>query len=199
MFDTSWGAPERISRLAQRVSERHDDLAVRPANMKRFRAELETLKRIYSEEAWGETWGFVSYTNAEFNRLASELRLIADPDIVLLAELSGQTAGVVVGLPDANQLFKRGRLFPLGVFLFLNRRRIIDQMHVPILGLMPEYRNRGLDMVLMHEIYERGMAKGYKRAELSWVLEDNQAINHAFEVGGAKLYKTYRIYQKEIG
>ena len=167
--------------------------------MKRFRAELETLKRICSEEAWGETWRFVSYTNAEFNRLASELRLIADPDIVLFAELSGQTAGVVVGLPDANQLFKRGRLFPLGVFLFLNRRRIIDQMRGPILGLMPEYRNRGLDMVLMHEIYERGMAKGYKRAELSWVLEDNQAINHAFEVGGAKPYKTYRIYQKEIG
>jgi hypothetical protein len=36
-------------------------------------------------------------------------------------------------------------------------------------------------------------------AELSWVLEDNKAINHAFEVGGAKLYKSYRIYQKEIG
>jgi GNAT superfamily N-acetyltransferase len=201
MFDTSWGAPERISRLAQRVRQRHDDLVVRPANMKRFRAELETLKRIYSEEAWGETWGFVGYTDAEFDRLASELRLIADPDIVLFAELRGQTAGVIVGLPDANQLFKRmrGKLFPFGVFHFLNRKSIIDQMRVPILGLMPEYRNRGLDLVLMHEIYERGMAKGYKRAELSWVLEDNQAINHAFEVGGAKLYKTYRIYQKEIG
>ena len=143
----------------------------------------------------------MSYTDAEFDRLASELRLIADPDIVLFAELSGQTAGVTVGLPDANQLFKRmrGRLFPFGVFHFLNRKRIIDQMRVPILGLMPEYHNRGLDLVLMHEIYERGMAKGYKRAELSWVLEDNKTINHAFEVGGAKLYKTYRIYQEEIG
>jgi GNAT superfamily N-acetyltransferase len=200
LFDTSWGAPERISLLAQRVSKRHDDLVVRPANMKRFRAELETLKRIYSEEAWGETWGFVSYTDAEFDRLASELRLIADPDLVLFAELSGQTAGVAVALPDANQLFKRmrGRLFPFGIFHFLNRKRIIDQMRVPILGLMPEYRNKGFDLVLMHEIYERGMAKGYKRAELSWVLEDNKAINHAFEVGGAKLYKTYRIYQKKL-
>jgi GNAT superfamily N-acetyltransferase len=201
MFDTSWGAPERITRLAHRVSKRHDDLVVRPANMKRFRAELETLKRIYSEEAWGETWGFVRYTDAEFERLAGELRLIADPDIVLFAELSGQTAGVAVGLPDANQLFKRmrGRLFPFGVFHFLNRKRIIDQMRLPILGVMPEYRNKGFDLVLMHEIYERGMAKGYKRCECSWVLEDNQAINHAIEAGGAKVYKTYRIYQKQIG
>ena len=200
MFDTSWGAPERISRLAQRVRKRHDDLVVRPANMKRFRAELETLRQIYSEEAWGETWGFVRYTDAEFDRLASELRLIADPDIVLFAELRGQTAGVAVGLPDANQLFKRmrGRLLPFGIFHFLNPKRIIDQMSLPILGVMPEYRNKGLDLVLMHEIYERGMAKGYKRCECSWVLEDNRAINHAVEAGGAKVCKTYQVYQKEI-
>ena len=132
--------------------------------------------------------------------LASELKLIADPNIILFAEVKGQTAGVAVSLPDANQLFKRmrGRLLPSGVFHFLNRKRIIDRMRLPILGLMPEYRNRGLDLVLMHEIYKRAIAAGYRRAELSWTLEDNKAINHAIEAGGAKLYKRYRIYQKTL-
>jgi GNAT superfamily N-acetyltransferase len=201
LFDTSWSAPERIGRLAERVRRRQEGLVIRPADMKRFRAELEILKRIYSEEAWGHTWGFVRYTDAEFDRLASELKLIADPSIILFAEVDGQTAGVAVGLPDANQLFKRmrGKLLPFGVFHFLNRKRIIDQMRLPILGLMPEYRNKGLDLVLMHDIYERAIAAGYKRAELSWTLEDNKAINHAIETGGAKLYKKYRIYQKTLG
>jgi GNAT superfamily N-acetyltransferase len=200
LFDTSWSAPARIGRLAERVRGRHEGLVVRPANMKRFRAELETLKQIYSEEAWGHTWGFVRYTDAEFDRLASELKLIADPNIILFAEVKGQTAGVAVGLPDANQLFKRmrGKVLPFGVFHFLNRKRTIDQMRLPILGLMPEYRNKGLDLVLMHDIYQRAIAAGYKRAELSWTLEDNKAINHAIETGGAKLYKKYRIYQKKL-
>jgi GNAT superfamily N-acetyltransferase len=72
-------------------------------------------------------------------------------------------------------------------------------MRLPILGLMPEYRNRGIDLVLIHDIYQRAIAAGYKHAELSWTLEDNKAINHAIETGGAKLYKSYRIYQKELG
>jgi GNAT superfamily N-acetyltransferase len=64
--------------------------------------------------------------------------------------------------------------------------------------LMPQYRNKGLEAVLIDELYERGVARGYKRGELSWVLEDNTAMNRAIEATGAKLYKTYRIYQKEI-
>jgi GNAT superfamily N-acetyltransferase len=92
----------------------------------------------------------------------------------------------------------RGRLLPFGIFHFLNRKRIIDQMRLPILGVMPEYRNRGLDLVLMHDIYQRAIAAGYRRAELSWILEDNKSINHAIETGGAKLYKRYRIYQKQL-
>ncbi len=51
---------------------------------------------------------------------------------------------------------------------------------------------------LLYELYERGMAKGYKRCERSWTLEDNRAINHVIEAGGAKRHKTCRLYQKEI-
>ena len=115
-------------------------------------------------------------------------------------ELDGRVAGVAIGLPDAHQLFKRmgGRLLPFGVFHLLNRKKIVDQGRVAILGLMPGYRNKGLEAVLIDEIYRRGVAKGYKRGELSWVLEDNTAMNRAIEAAGGKLYKTYRIYQKEI-
>jgi len=66
------------------------------------------------------------------------------------------------------------------------------------MSMLPEYRNRGLDLVPLHELYERAMAKGYKRRECSWTLEDNRAINHVIEAYGAKRYKTYRPYQKEI-
>jgi GNAT superfamily N-acetyltransferase len=167
--------------------------------MKRFKAELEILKRIYNE-AWERNWGFVRYTEAEFDHLASELRLIIDPDIVLFLEMDGQVAGLAFGLPDANQVLKRmrGRLLPFGIFHFLNRKKIIDQGRLPILGLMPEYRNKGFDLVLMHEIYKRSPAKGYKRGEASWVLEDNKAMNRAIAAAGATLYKTYRMYQKAI-
>jgi GNAT superfamily N-acetyltransferase len=198
LFGADLEVSEKVERIADRVRKRYDPV-VRPADMKRFEEEVATLKRIYNE-AWERNWGFVRYTDAEFDHLASELKLIVDPEIALFLELDGQVAGVAIGLPDVNQVLKRmrGRLLPFGIFHFLNRKKIIDQGRLPILGLMPEYRNKGLDLVLMHEIYKRARAKGYKRGELSWILEDNKAMNHAIEASGATLYKTYRIYQKEI-
>jgi hypothetical protein len=41
------------------------------------------------------------------------------------------------------------------------------------------------------------MTKGYKSCEASWTLEDNRAMNHVVAAGGARQYKTYRIYQRE--
>ena len=39
---------------------------------------------------------------------------------------------------------------------------------------------------------------GYTGAELSWTLEDNDAINRTVERVGGRRYKTYRIYEKPI-
>ncbi len=198
LAEASQGVGERIERLAERARGRYNPV-VRPANMRHYEEELAILKRVYNE-AWERNWGFVRYTEAEFDHLASELKLIIDPEVALIIELDGEVAGVAIGLPDVHQLFKRmrGRLLPFGIFHFLNRKKIIDQGRVAILGLMPEYRNKGLEAVLIDEMYKRGVARGYKRGELSWVLEDNTTMNRAIEAAGAKLYKTYRIYQKEM-
>ena len=189
---------ERIPRLAERVRKRYEP-TVRPAEMKHLNEELGRLKKLYNG-AWVENWGFVKYTDAEFDNLASELKLVVDPDLVLFVEMEGETAGIALCLPDVNQIFKRahGRLIPDGILAFLNRKKIVNQLRLVILGIVPEHRNKGLEVVLADELYYRAMAKGYKSCECSWVLEDNRAIIRGIEAGGARLYKTYRIYQKSL-
>jgi len=189
----------RLERLATRVRRRHPELVIRPVDMKRWKEELERFRDLYNR-AWEKNWGFVRYTNAEFDQLAREFRMILDPELVALAEVDGELAGITVVLPDANQIFKRmrGRLLPFGIFHFLNRRRIIDQIRLPILGVAPEHRNKGFEVAMIYALYERAIAKGYKRCECSWTLEDNHSMNHVIEAGGGRHYKTYRIYQKDI-
>lgn len=197
-FERSQSMGEKISRLARRVRRRYSP-TLRAVNLRRFEEDLALVKRIY-DEAWEKNWGFVKYTDAEFKHLARELKLILDPDLALLVELKGRPAGIAVCLPDANQLFKRmhGRLLPSGIFAFLSRKKIIDRLRLAILGVLPEHRNKGLEVVLIDELYGRAMPKGYKSCECSWVLEDNRAMNRGIEASGATLYKTYRLYQKEV-
>jgi GNAT superfamily N-acetyltransferase len=198
IFERDWEV-KKIGRLAERVRKRNKDLMIRPVDMKRWDEELARVKDLYNR-AWERNWGFVRYTETEFDQLAKEFKMILDPELVALAEVRGELIGVTVLIPDANQVFKkmRGRLLPFGVFHLLRRNKIMDRVRLPILGVAPEHRNKGFELVMIHELYGRTIAKGYKACEASWTLEDNRAMNHVIEAGGARRYKTYRIYEKEM-
>jgi hypothetical protein len=189
---------DRLSRLGARVRSRKH-ATVRSVNMSDFNAEIERFVDVYCR-AWGGNWGFVEPTRAEVRRLASELRYIVDRDLVIAAEVDGRMVGCAIALPDLNQTFKgtNGRLFPLGLLRLLARRRIVTQVRVLLFGVVPEWRRTGLVPVpLFVELLSRAGAR-YRRAELSWVLEDNQMTNESVAALGARQYKTYRIYQKEL-
>jgi GNAT superfamily N-acetyltransferase len=197
-FESSRELGERIGRLAERV-RRRQPLTVRPVDRRRFGEELTVVKHLY-DEAWEKNWGFVRYTDAEFDHLAGELRLILDTDLALFVEIDGKPVGMGICLPDANQVLKRarGRLFPHGAIAFLRRGKIIDRLRLAILGVLAEHRGKGLEAVIIHELYKRAIPKGYRECECSWVLEDNRAMNRGIAAAGAELYKTYRMYQKEL-
>ena len=197
-FDVRNGTSERLRRLADRV-RRREQPTIRSADMKKLDREARILKQVYNE-AWEQNWGFVKFTDAEFDHLVDELKLILEPDLAIFLEIDGTTAAIAIAIPDVNQVLRRinGRLLPFGIFKLLNRRRIIDRGRLPILGVMPEFRNRGLELVLIDEIARRGAQKGYTGGECSWVLESNTAMNRGIEAAGLERYKTYRLYQKPV-
>ncbi len=191
--------PARIARVAERAARRHG-VTVRPANLRAFDRELATLQEVYSR-AWERNWGFVPPTAAEIRQLAVDLRPIVDPQLALFAEIAGTPVGLAIAVPDLNQVLKRmrGRLFPFGFVHFLRRRSIVTQTRVLLLGVLPEYRRIGLYPLLIAELQRRALAGGYRRAELSWTLEDNGAVNAGIEAAGGRRYKTYRVYEKKLG
>src|SRR4030088_1043325 len=127
-----------------------------------FEREVDRLRLLYCG-AWEHNWGFVPPTEEEFRRVASELKLILDSRIAIRAEVDGAMIGCAVALPDINQVLKGtgGRLFPLCPARVLRRRRLIDQVRVLLVGLLPEYRTRGLYALLWQELQGRAEAAGY--------------------------------------
>jgi len=71
-------------------------------------------------------------------------------------------------------------------------------MRLLALGVLPEFRKTGIDVLLYHSIFKDGTAKGYGAGEFSWILEDNLAIRRPIERIGARHYKTYRIYEAPV-
>lgn len=196
--DLSVPLPDRVARLAHRVQRRHG-LHLRAADMSAFDREVETLLAIY-RSAWDANWGFVPPTDDEIRQLASDLKPVIDPGMVLFIEMAGRPVACAVSIPDVNQVLKRmgGRILPFGIVHFLRRRQTVNRVRTLLLGVVTDARRLGLYPLLMAESYRRGVERGYVRGEVSWTLEDNDLVAAGIEAVGGRRYKTYRIYEKPI-
>ncbi|HMB82397.1 MAG TPA: hypothetical protein VKI43_20115 [Vicinamibacterales bacterium] len=196
LYEFDGEPPPVIAKLAARLREK-SRIVVRPLNLKEFTGEVERLRVIYCG-AWERNWGFVAPTPDEFKRLASELKPIFDTRCAVLAEVDGKPVACAVAVPDINQALKgtSGRLFPSALFRLLFRARYVNQIRLLLLGVDADYRSLGIYPLLLFELHRQVKGGPYRRAEFSWVLEDNRDINQPAEMAGAKHYKTYRIYEK---
>ncbi len=193
---------ERRQRAWSRIHN-HPRVSVRAFDKRNFQRDVRIAADIFNE-AWSENWGSVPITEAEADRLARDLAQFADPDLTAFVEIDGDPAAMVISIPNLNECARDidGRLFPIGWARLLWRlRRRPQSGRVVLLGVRRKWRTREfaqLGVMLTAEVHVRGTARGYRWAELGWVLEDNHLLNHALKRTDAEVYKIYRVYQKPL-
>lgn len=189
----------RILRIAERTLARHPELRVRTVDMERFDDEVALLHGIY-DDAWEHNWGHVKMERAEFEYLAAGFKQFIDPRFVFIVEVAGEAVGLSVTFPDMNVVVKKmnGGLLPFGWWHWLTGRRKIDRVRVFMLGVKQEYQRLPLGSLLYARTWEAGLAAGIRFAEASLILENNHKMRGPLEKMGARIYKTYRSYEKRL-
>jgi len=172
------------------------NITIRHPRMNDFENELKIFFDIYND-AFLDHWGFFPISWNDFYYLAKDLKLILDPELVLIAEVLGQPAGFLLALPNLNELLakiKNGRLFPFGFYTLLFKRKTIKTLRVITVAVKKKYQPLGIGSILYPALARKAFEKGFTEAELSWVVEDNTAMKKIALRVGAKCNKTYRLY-----
>ena len=199
------GFPPIVNRIVK-SGERNDSIKVRPVDASRFAEEAQTIISILND-AWSRNWGFVPFTEAEKVYAAKKLKPLILERANMIAELDGEPVAFMLSLPNMNEKLAGmdGRLFPFNWarLLWWLRNPQADSFRVPLMGVVRKWQNTRLasQLAFMMIEYIRSYAvanHGVKRAEIGWILEDNQgmvAIAGAIE---AKVNREYRIYAKQL-
>ena len=190
---------DRIARAAAAVRDR-GSVTIRTIDLSRFEEELTLIQKLYND-AWEKNWGFVPMTPKELRFMAKEMKPILLPEFAYIAEVGGKPVGFAFALPDINHALRRcdGSLFPFGWFHFLKSRlRKIKSLRIVALGVGRDAQHMGVGTLLYQKFFDEGGARGYKAAELSWVLETNDLMNRPLRAMGARPYKVYRMYDRVI-
>lgn len=193
---------ERIRRGAELVRRRTPGLTVRPLSRDRFDEDVRAALAIYNA-AWAGNWGNVGYTEAEAQHLAKELKPVLDDDYFLFVERDGVPVAFSVTLPNLNQVLRLvpdGRLFPTGLpkLLALAKSGMVNEVRMALMGVLPEHRHLGLDVLLILETIDTGLGKGAVGSELSWVLDVNAPLLNALDKLGAVRDKEYALVERRL-
>jgi hypothetical protein len=200
----------QVGDLPPRVRRAHDEIEAMPeiksrhVDMKNLDADLRILMDIYND-AWSDNWGFVAQTERELSKMAADLKLIAVPELSYITEIDGEPAAVALALPNLNELIgdMKGKLV-VNLPKLLWRLKVVGphSARLIILGIRKKYRNQRKYAAISAYLYAKmnaaGKRLGLSWGELSWTLEDNAAVNAGIKLMGGKVYKTYRIFEKEL-
>ncbi|MBX7497032.1 GNAT family N-acetyltransferase [Qipengyuania sp. 6B39] len=197
--------PPLIRRIVQ-SGERNERIRIRYVDKSRWDAEVQIVLGILND-AWSKNWGFVPFTPDEIAYAGKKLKPIIRENLNMIAELDGRPVAFMLTFPDVNGVLKRidGKLLPFGwvrMLRWLRRPANVD-MRVPLMGVLKELHNSRLAsqlaFMMIEHIRRNAVAEyGTRRAEIGWVLDDNQGMMAIADAIGSAVNREYAIYRKPL-
>lgn len=192
--------PERIRRIVERAAKR-SKLLLRPIKMDQLEEEMKIIHEVYNDTL-ERNWGFTPITMEDLMLAAKDMKEIADPAMILIAEMNGENAGVALSLPNFNELLALTKRTPrwlrtLHAGLLLKTRRMKTARQI-VYGISPRFRDRGgLHAWLLYEQFVCAKAR-FTDAELGWIEETNTEMIGHVALLGAIQHRTWRFYEKNL-
>ena len=202
IIDADFTHTPAMQTIVKRAQKR---VTIRSLQKSSFKEDLKIIEDIFND-AWSENWGFIPFTEAEFKQLGKDFKLLLDFELVKIAEVDGAPAAFLAVLPNVNEAIRdlNGRLLPFGWLKLLWRLKVrfTRSARIPLMGVRKRYQDSllgaALAFMVIQAVQAPGIKRGVKKVELSWILEDNKGMNDIIESIGGTVYKTYRIYSKDL-
>lgn len=204
-LDVTREFPEQAQKILGRARAQKR-LTLKRVHKKTFNEDLLTAIDIFND-AWRNNWGYIPMTDAEIAKMGANLKPFVHEESLVIAYWDGKPSAFMFAIPDINEAIADfdGRLLPFNWVKAL-RRLILSapsRCRVPLMGVRQEFQNGLPGMLMAMLLIETIRADstryiGYKRAELSWVLEGNTGLTRILDMIGCTLYKRYRLYEKTL-
>jgi len=204
-LDVSHDFPPLVRRIVQ-SGHRNERIRIRRVDKSKWDTEVQIVLNILND-AWSSNWGFVPFTPEEIAYAGKKLKPIIHEPLNYIAELDGRPVAFMLTFPDVNGVLKKidGKLFPFGWVRMLRwlRKPMGADMRVPLMGVLKELHNSRLAsqlaFMMISKIRENAVEYyDSSRAEVGWILDDNQGMIAIADAIDSKINREYAIYRKPL-
>ncbi len=197
--------PEKIPELHQKILERAEK---QNTNLRLLqftsRRKIKPLVRPALQlvnDTFGDIYGFLPFNEKEMDEFANKYLFLINPKFVkLIVNEKDEIIALFIAMADISDGIRKskGYLFPFGIFRIFAAARKTKQVNLLLGAIDPRYQGRGLDVWMGLSLVKSAREAGKTVMDSHLELEYNTKVRAEMEKFGGKVYKKFRIYQKDI-
>lgn len=153
------------------------------------------------DKSYDQIYGTVPFTEGMKKLLMENFNLIIDnKHVAVILDENGKVVLMAICFPSIAKAMQvsGGRLTPRSIFKFLHDRSHPEVIDLGLIGVDPEWANRGVSVCVAYELARMLRIKGTEYAESNLNLEDNYAIQNLWKRFNAVQNKKRRAYVKKL-
>ena len=129
---------------------------------------------------------YISFINPEY------IKFVMDKDHKMVA------FSIVMPSFSEALIKANGRLFPFGFYHLLKAKKHSKEVLFYLIGVEPEYQNKGVTAIIFNEYYETFTELGILNCIRTPELEDNLAVQQLWKHFDPVIYRRRRTYKKDL-
>lgn len=192
--------PENFQRLSEVIKKRYE---LHILNFKSTKELLPYVPKMFElfNTTYAKLASFVPISDIEIDYFKKKYISLIDPEFIkYVADKDGNLVAFAVTMHSFAEALQKakGKLFPCGIFHILKAKKNSKEALLYLIGIHPDYQNKGVVAILFDEYYKtntkKGMLKFYRTPEL----EENNAIQALWRNFNPTIHKRRRTYRKDI-
>lgn len=191
---------QRLERITQRVMKANH---LHIAQIKRRSEYKPYVHKVFDllNSAYAHLYGTVDLSPAQVKKYADKFIPLINPELsCFVMDAEDNLVGFGVSAPSIASAVKKhnGHMFPLGFIDILRALRVNDTLDLYLIAVRPDYRNKGVNAILMHHILKGCLRMGLKKAETGPELEPNEKIQNQWQIFKYRRHKRRRCFIKRL-
>lgn len=151
--------------------------------------------------AYASLSSFVAITDIQKEYFKKKYIGFINPEYIkFVMDENNKIVAFSIVMPSFSEALQKanGKLFPFGFYHLLKAKRESKEVLFYLIGILPEYQNKGVTAIIFNEYYETFTAKGIQNCIRTPELEDNHAIHNLWKHFDPIINKRRRTYRKEL-
>lgn len=192
--------PEFFFKAQELIKKRYE---VKPLNFTKTKDILPYVDEMFDlfNESYANLSSFVAINAIQKEYFKKKYIGFINPEYIkFVMDKDNKMVAFSIVMPSFSQALQKanGRLFPFGFYHLLKAKKQSKEVLFYLIGVLPEYQNKGVTAIIFNEYYETFTELGIENCIRTPELVDNIAIQQLWKHFDPVIFRRRKTYKKEL-